>query len=105
MKKFSELGIIVETNKNIYNVPKISLEEIVNCEIQILEFQPNVKTKFGEDRYVVKVKHDKIDKKFFTNSSIIKEILDKINPEDFPFLTVIKQQRFDKGSGKTFYFT
>jgi len=39
------------------------------------------------------------------NATPIKEALEKIPKTEFPFITIIKQQRFGSGSGKTFYFT
>ena len=105
MKKFSDWGIQSTENKNIFPVPIISIEEVTNCEIEILDYEANVKTKFGEGRCVVKVRYENIERKFFTNAAPIKEALDKVQKQDFPFLATIKQQRFGTGSGKTFYFT
>ena len=105
MKKFSDFGIQSNENKNIFPVPVISIEEVTNCEIEILDYEANVKTRFGEGRCVVKVRYENIERKFFTNAAPIKEALDKVKKQDFPFLVTIKQQRFGTGSGKTFYFT
>lgn len=105
MKRFSDFNISTFENKNIFPVPVISVEELTNCEIQVLDFQSNVKTRHGDGRYVVKIKHEGIERKFFTNATPLKEALDQIPKNDFPFVTTIKQQRFGSGSGKTFYFT
>jgi hypothetical protein len=105
MKKFSDFGINSLDDKNIFTVPKISIEEVTNCEIEVLDFESDVKTRHGDGRYVVKIKHEGIEYKFFTNASPIKQALNKICKQDFPFQTTIKQQRFGSGSGKTFYFT
>lgn len=105
MKKFSDLGINTLDNKVVFTVPKISISEVLNCEIEVLDYEAGVKTAHGPDRYVVKIKADGVESKFFTNATPIKEALDKINKTDFPFLTTIKQQKFGSGSGKTFYFT
>lgn len=105
MKKFSDFGINTLENKNIFVVPLISIQDVVNCEIEILDFEPEVTTKHGDGRCVVKVKHENLEKKFFTNAAPIKEALLSIPKTDFPFSTTIKQQRFGSGSGKTFYFT
>lgn len=61
--------------------------------------------RYGDNRYVVKIKQDGIESKFFTNATPIKDALDRIEKKDFPFLATIKQQKFGGGSGKTFYFT
>jgi hypothetical protein len=105
MKKFADFGINTLENKNIFAVPVISIEEVTNCEIEVLDFEANVKTKHGDGRYIVKIKHEGVERKFFTNAKPIKEALDRIEKENFPFLTTIKQQRFGSGAGKTFYFT
>lgn len=105
MKKFSDFGINTLDNKHIFAVPVVSIEELTNCEIEVLDFESGVTTRHGDGRYIVKVKHEGVERKFFTNAAPIKEALDRVEKEDFPFLTTIKQQRFGSGSGKTFYFT
>ena len=105
MKRFADFGINVLDNKNIFAVHAISIEEITNCEITVLDFESGVKTRHGIGRYIVKIKHENIERKFFTNATPIKEALDRISKEDFPFTTTIRQQRYGSGSGKTFYFT
>ena len=105
MKKFSDFGINTLENKNVFAVPVISIEEVVNCEIEVLDYEENIKTKYGPGRYIVKIKHEGIERKFFTSAVPIKEALDRIPKENFPFRTTIKVQRFGSGAGKTFYFT
>jgi len=105
MKKFSDFGINTLNDKVVFAVPKISITDILNCEIEVLDYESGVKTSHGDNRYVVKIKNDGTEGKFFTNSTPIKEALDKISKEDFPFVTTIRQQKFGSGSGKTFYFT
>ncbi|HBG39929.1 MAG TPA: hypothetical protein DDW85_00780 [Porphyromonadaceae bacterium] len=105
MKKFSDFGINTLENKHVFAVPVVSIEELTNCEIEVLDYESGVKTRHGEGRYIVKVKYEGVERKFFTNAAPIKETLDKVDKKDFPFLTTIKQQRFGSGSGKTFYFT
>lgn len=105
MKKFSDFGINTLEGRNVFAVPVISIEEVTNVEIEVLDYETNIKTKFGPNRYIVKIKYEGVERKFFTNAEPIKEALDAINKEDFPFLTTIKQQRFGSGAGKTFYFT
>ena len=104
MKKFSELGIKVDEDKTIFNVQLISITDVVNCEIEILDFTPGIKTSYGEGRYIVKIRFKNDECKFFTNSTKIKETLDKVQKKDFPFLTTIVTQKFS-GSKKTFYLT
>lgn len=105
MKKFSDLGVKALEDKNIFNVPVVSVQDVINVEIEVLDFEANVKTEFGEGRYILKVKYEGRECKFFTNATPIKNALDQINKTDLPFTTTIKQQRFGSGAGKTFYFT
>lgn len=79
MKRFSELGIEIDADRHIFPVPQVSITDILNCEIEILDFESGVKTQHGSDRYVVKIKHEGTECKFFTNSTPIKEALSKIS--------------------------
>jgi hypothetical protein len=105
MHKFSDFGINPLEDRNIFNVPKISIEDLVNCEIEVLDFEGNVTTKHGEGRYIVKIRHNENEYKFWTTAAPIKAALDRIPKGGFPFITTIKLQRFGAGSGKTYYFT
>ena len=105
MRKFCDLGVNTLDDKVVFAVPAISITEVINCEIEVLDFEAGVKTRHGDNRYVVKIKQDGIESKFFTNATPIKDALDRIEKKDFPFLATIKQQKFGGGSGKTFYFT
>lgn len=105
MKKFADFGLNVLGDKHIFQVPVISIDEIANMEIEVLDYEKGIKTAHGDNRYIVKIKSVGIEFKFFTNAAPIKKALDLIPKEEFPFTTIIKQQRFGSGSGKTFYFT
>ncbi len=105
MKKFSDFGIELKDDKNIFQVPVISISEIINCEIEIMDFESGIKTRHGDNRYVIKINFEGFERKFFTNASPIKEALDKVPKSEFPFLTTIKQKSFGTGSGKTFQLT
>jgi len=104
MNKFSDFGIKTGGDRKIFEVQQISISDVVNCEIEVLDFDANIKTSHGDGRYIVKVKHEGRECKFFTTASQIKEALDKIPKSNFPFTATIKQQRFGS-TGKTYYFT
>jgi len=104
MKNFSDLCIKPLDDKNIFNVPVVSIEDVANVEIEVLDFEANVKTRHGEGRYILKVKFEGIERKFFTNAAPIKQALEQINKNDLPFKTTIKTQKFGSNK-KTFYFT
>ena len=105
MKKFSDFGIDPMKNKSVFTVPQISITDVLNCEIEVLDYESGVKTSHGDNRYVVRIKHEGSECKFFTSASPIKESLDLVPKEEFPFTTTIKQQKFGNGNNKTYYFT
>lgn len=96
--RFSDLGITIETNN--YTDPKISINDILNIEIDVLEFKKNVKTKNG-DRYLVKFKIDNEIRVFFTSSSHIIQVLEHPNVK-FPFTTTIKSYKVGDKRGYNF---
>ena len=54
---------------------------------------------------MVKIKSDGKECKFFTNSTPIKEALEKIPHTEFPFLTTIRAKKLGVGNSKMYYFT
>lgn len=105
MKKFSDFEINIQDDKAIFDVQKISITDILNCEIEVIAFETGIKTQHGVDRYVVKIRQNDTEYKFFTNSGRIKQTLDQVPKDGFPFTTTIKQQRYGSGSGRMYYFT
>lgn len=104
-KRFSELGVVVDDGKKIFNCQQVSITDILNSEIEVLGFLSDVKTKHGEGRYLVhyKTTDGSEEGKFFTNSQSLKNALSQIKEEDFPFITVIKATKC--GKGKIYQFT
>jgi len=105
MKRFADFGINTLENKNIFQVPQISIEEIINSEIEVLDYEAGITTEHGDDRYILKIKIGGEEKKFFTTASPIKEALRQIPKDDYPFQTIIKARKFGTGNKKTYYFT
>lgn len=72
MKKFSELGITYtpEDGKKRFPGKAVRLSAIVNKEIEIHDYEKDVKTSQGEGRYIVSFKDAKTGEwaKFFTAS-------------------------------------
>lgn len=87
----------IERNKKSreFNCKDISLQDLVNKEIYLIDYLDDVKTRYGM-RYLVFIKYNLEDSemngnKFFTNSESIKYILDKIREMDaFPRKVVVK---------------
>lgn len=103
MKKFSELGVRPTEKGKVWDVPTISITDILNCEIEVCDFDL-VTTRFGEGRPILLIKHEGEAKKLFTSSKPISEVVSQLKPDDFPFQTIIKVKKFGVGSGsqKTF---
>jgi len=103
MRKFSELNIKPKDEVKKFNVPTASIQELVNCEIEVSDFVGNITTPHGTDRYIILFNLSGVARKFFTNSSQIKNALDQCHPEDLPFTTIVKVISF--GTGRTYEFT
>lgn len=104
-KRFADLGIQIDDERKIFNCEQVSITDILNTEIEVIDFLPSVKTKHGEGRYLVHFKRTdaNIEGKFFTNATSLKAVLDKVQREDFPFVTTIRAQKC--GNGKLYQFT
>lgn len=71
-----------ETNKH-FNCPETTQQKLINLSFWVCDYIEGVKTKFGSDRTLVKIKmnrddHDRDARKFFTNSREIKYVLGQI---------------------------
>lgn len=71
-----------EGNKH-FNCRETTQQKLINLTFWVCDFIEGVKTKFGAERFLVKIKKNRDDKdseaeKFFTNSSEIKYVLKEI---------------------------
>lgn len=100
MKSFSDLNVkwIPADGKKRFECEIVRIGDITNIPVVVHDFETGVKTKEGEDRYLVLVEIDGVQKKFFTNSEEMKSILDQVRaiPDGFPFQTIIKRQTYGK---------
>ena len=69
--------------KKSFHCDKMTQQQLVNREFWILDYDTEVKTKYGTDKYIVFIKFnlgDSDDKarKFFTGSTEIKQTLDMV---------------------------
>lgn len=105
MKRFSELGIQAADTRKVFNCQQVSITDVLNNEIEVIDFLPDVKTQHGEGRYLVhfRTTDGTEEGKFFTNSQALKSCLDQVHENDFPFVTIIKATKC--GKGKLFQFT
>ena len=104
MRNFSDFGLSYESpdGKKHFDVERISLNEVVNTEVVVKDFETDIKTREGEGRYIVLVEVDGKERKFITNSGEMKQFLDKIShiEDGFPFLTTIRRVSFGTGKYK-----
>jgi hypothetical protein len=103
VKKFGELGVKQADGRKLFNCQQVSITDVVNCEIEVLDYIPDMTTKHGPGRYLVHYRQEGAEGKFFSNSTNIKSALDQIPREEFPFITIVKATKC--GSGKIFQFT
>lgn len=104
MKKFSEMGVTYtpEDGKKRFPGNTVRLSSIVNVPIVVLDYEKDMKTENGDDRYLVSFKEGDVFKKFFTASKEMKQILDKISDieDGFPFETIIRSEVFGENKIK-----
>lgn len=104
MKSFKDLNVAYKPDDGKKRFPGavVSIRELVNLPIVIRDFETGVKTSQGEDRCVVAIEQNGEQKKFFTNSEEMKNILQQVSemPDGFPFETTIKAETFGKGKTK-----
>ena len=92
-----------EANKH-FNCRETTQQKLINLTFWVVDFIDGVKTKFGNERFLVKIKRDRDDKdseaeKFFTNSSEIKYVLKEIKKRNaFPRKATMR------ASGTRYYF-
>lgn len=99
MRKFGDLNLRWEPadGKKRFDCPIVPIGDIVNVPIVLEDFETGIKTKEGEDRYLVKIKAGGEDKKFFTNSEEMKNLLEQMREGDyFPVETTIKRVQMGK---------
>jgi len=96
--RFSDLGITIERDN--YTDPKVSINDLLNVNIKVLGFKPNVNTANGK-RHLVRIETDGQTRVFFTASTHIMQVLEheKIR---FPFETVIKSYKIGDKRGYEF---
>lgn len=104
MRSFKDLGITYKPTdgKKRFEGNLTPLSNLQNCTITILDFETDITTKQGENRYVIQYEMDGQKGKFITASDEMKNILDQIKEQGMlPFETTIRREVF--GGNKTKY--
>lgn len=104
MKDFAELGVsyVAQDGKKRYECATVKLDDIQNVSVVVKDFETGITTREGSDRYVVLVEDDNgNEKKFFTASEEMKQLLTKIKDMgELPFRTIIRKKNFGEGKKK-----
>jgi hypothetical protein len=103
MRKFSDLKLPGSQGGKMFDCKTVSITEIVNCEIHVLDFVAGLKTLHGEGRVLIKISLDGQEAKFFTNCSAIKNTMLSLEENDLPFATTIR--KIKTGSAASYKFT
>ncbi|OAV72854.1 hypothetical protein Barb6_00756 [Bacteroidales bacterium Barb6] len=85
MKNLKDLGIAYKPadGKKRFGGSLTPLGNLQNCEITVLDFETEIKTREGKGRYVVQYEPDGAKAKFITNSEEMKSILCDFMPDIF----------------------
>lgn len=92
----SFLNIPPDRGNRHFNCDETTQQKLTNKTFYVIGFIDNVTTKFGDNRYLVKIKYNLDDddnqaRKFFTNSQEIKYVLEEIQKRNaFPRLVTMR---------------
>lgn len=98
------LNIPADASSKRFNCETITQQKLINRTFWVMAYFDKMKTKYGEERVLVKIKFNRDDPedrafKFFTNSGDIKYVLQQIGARDaFPRRVTMKV------SGNRYYF-
>lgn len=98
------LGIEPDASSKHFNCPETTQQKLINLSFWVIDFLDDVKTKFGSNRFLIKIKYNQNDpdseaRKFFTNSQEIKYILGKVKQ-----LNALPRKVTMRASGTRYYF-
>ena len=98
MRRFSDLGItyVPRDGKKRFPNRAVQLHSLVNVEIEVLDFETDVKTKYG-NRCLVMFRDTRTNEtaKFFTDCDEMKQALQKaLEMNAIPFSTIIVSEQF-----------
>ncbi len=110
---FAEKGIKAnkrtKDGKKYFSVKSMSISDVLNVPVTILDFETGIRTSKGDDRYAVLFIKDGEQCKFVTSAFEIKNVLDqareaeKAGQKIFPVENVIIRKR-SFGDGKSSYY-
>lgn len=95
MASFADLNIKLPESK-IFDAKQVGIDEVLNENIEVLDFQLDVKTKYGDGRSIVLAMKGKNKVKFFTDSKRIKYQLEQVDKSQLPFTSKVTVHRFSE---------
>lgn len=111
---FEKLGIkpnnVTKDGKRFFDCERVGILEIINVPITVLDFEPGVKTKYGDNTYWVKIDINGVEKKFATSSYSLIDTLEQARKleetSEKPVFPVedVTIRRKSLGDGKLSYF-
>ena len=96
--------------RKFYDVPTARLMDILNVPVTIIDFETNIETRQGADRYCVLFEINGERRKFITNCFNLKDILDQAKAAEesgekiFPVKDVVIRRRNLNDGKSTYYF-
>lgn len=108
MMNFKDLNIkasnVSKDGQTYFDVPTVTLMDVLNQEIIIKDFVSGVTTKNGNGRYAVLLGFNGEERKFITNNYKMKDILNQCKDSKlFPFKTTIRRKS-SSGPKADYYF-
>ena len=100
----SFLNIPEDPGNRHFNCEQTGQQKLINRTFYVIDYMENIQTKFGQERFLIKIKFNLSDpesetKKFFTNSKEIKYVLRKIREMNkFPRRVTLR------ANGTRYYF-
>lgn len=102
MNKLSDLiarGLVDDPAKDFLTIPKISIEDVINKPVALLNVHKNISTVNGDNRFLLHLQFIESYKevKVFTNSKILKMQIDALPANVFPVeCTIVKYRDGNK---------
>lgn len=89
MRNFKDLNIKAETSS--FKGEKVSIKRVFNVEIKVLAFkiEPS-KKKENTQLLTLQIERDGEPRIIFTGSNVLIKQIQQVSPNDFPFVTTIK---------------
>lgn len=90
MFNFKDLGI--KPKENSFTGKKIDIEDILNEEIVVYNFEIKDSTKKEGTKYLtLQIEFENKKRIVFTSGKLLMDVIQQIHPDNFPFKTIINK--------------